>query len=261
MQRRNNGAQTKDARQAAVLGRVSRLRMRASVLRLIVLAPLLTGGCAGQIGEMPTWVGFEEEDVYGADDVSVVVLKVEPPARLLLAAGRIGPNGWRGKGPTSGVWISARDGFVVARVSPTQDEMAYAVIGVHPHHLAPGKDAGAPTTEAGFWSAVSANLGAESATRGLRDGGDLPAYRPTGQAHVPVLKAIARRVTFVGTVALAAWPEPDANAVPGKVGITSVTSPDDIEAVRRFMAQHYPKVRARVVASPLQMMSWTEPAE
>lgn len=262
MQRLGNGARKEYARQEAVLGLASRLHVQAFLLRLVVLAAPLTGGCVvGQISEMPTWVGFEEEDVYGADDVAVLVLKAEPPARLLLAAGRIGPNGWRGKGSTNGVWISARDGFVVARVSPTHDDMAYAVIRVRPHHLAAGRDAAASTTETGVWSAVPANAGAGDATQGREEGGDRLAYGPTGQAQVPVFKAIARRVTFAGTIAIDALPEADANAVPRKVAITPVASPDSIAEVRRFLARHYPKVRARVVARPLQMTRWTEATE
>ena len=87
--------------------------MRSIFPTLVVLVPLLAGGCAAQISEMPTWVGFEEDNVMGADDTAVVVLKVAPPAQVLLAEGRIDPNGWRGKGSASRAWLPARDGFVV----------------------------------------------------------------------------------------------------------------------------------------------------
>ena len=36
--------------------------MRSNLLRLAVLV-LLAGGCAGEISEMPTWVGFQEDNV------------------------------------------------------------------------------------------------------------------------------------------------------------------------------------------------------
>ncbi|MBN2575398.1 MAG: hypothetical protein JXP73_12615 [Deltaproteobacteria bacterium] len=234
--------------------------MRSFPLRLVVVS-LLAVGCAGQISEMPTWVGFEEDNVEGGDDVAVIVLKITPPAEILLAAGRIGPDGWRGKGPASGVWLSARDGFVVARVSPSQDEMAYAVVQVRPRHLAGGKERGEPTYETGFWSAVPADAGAGGATQAPAKAGNRPAYGPTGEARIPLFKAIAGRVAFVGTIRIDALREFDAGETPQKVGITPVVSPDDIEAVRRLLASHYPKIRARVVPSPLQMMRWNRAAE
>jgi hypothetical protein len=230
------------------------LRMRPIFLTLMVLVPVIAGGCAAQISEMPTWVGFEEENVEGADDTAVVVLKVAPPAQVLLAAGRVGASGWRGKGPKSGVWLSARDGFVVAKVSPTQDEMAYAVIQVRPPHLAGEKEGAAPTDEMGFWSAVPASAQAGGAMRGPETAGDGLAYGPVGEARIPAFKAIAGRVTFVGTIRIDALPASDASEVGQKVSITEVASPDDVEVVRRFMAQHYPMVRARVVQRPLQMV-------
>ena len=76
-----------------------------------------------------------------------------------------------------------------------------------------------------------------------------------------MFRAIAGRVAFAGTLRMDALQEPEASGPPPKVGITPATSPDDIEAVRRFLAQHYPKIRARVVPSPLQMMRWNEATE
>jgi len=249
------------ALQSTALGLLSRPRMRSIFLTFVALLPMLEGSCAGQISEMPAWIGFDEDNVEGTDDVAVVVIKVAPAAQVLLAAGRIGPNGWRCKSPAGGVWLSARDGFVVARVSPTQDEMAYAVIQVRPDHLGDGKDGTAPTYETGFWSALPGTPGAAVTTEGPGKDGAPPAYSPTGEARVPVFKAIAQRVTFAGTIEIDALPKPDADEAPQKVGITPVTSPEDIMAVTRFLAQHYPKVRARVVPSPLQMMRRDEVIE
>jgi hypothetical protein len=256
-----DGAQEDCAWQSTALRLLSRLRMRSIFLTFVVLLAMLAGSCARQISEMPTWVGFDEDNVEGTDDVAVVVIKVAPTAQVLLAAGRIGPNGWRSKSPAGGVWLSARDGFVVARVSPTQDEMAYAVIQVRPDHLGDGTDGTAPTYETGFWSALPGTPGSAVATEGPGKNEERLAYGPTGEARVPVFKAIAQRVTFAGTIGLDALPKPDADGAPQKVGITPVTSPEDIMAVTRFLAQHYPKVRARVVPSPLQMMRRDEVLE
>jgi hypothetical protein len=222
--------------------------MRSLFLTLVVLGPLLAGGCAAQIQEMPTWVAFGEDNLEGSNDTAVVVLKVTPSAEVLLAPGRIDPNGWRSKGKKSGVWLSAQGGFVVAKVSPTEDAAAYAVIGVRPDRLTGTAEGIAPTYESGFWSLVPGN--AEPGT-----------YGPTGETRVPLLKAIAARVTFVGAIRIDALGEADANEMPQKVGITPVTSPDDIEAVRRFMRKEYTKVTARVVPAPLQMMRRNEATE
>ena len=227
---------------------------------LVVLVLLLAGGCASQISEMPTWVGFDEDNVEGADDVAVVVLEVAPPAQVMLAAGEIGPKGWRDKGPKDGVWLSARDGFVVAKVSPTQDETAYAVLQVRPHQLARQKEGPAPTYGTGFWSAVPTHAGAGGA-RVPDQAEDRPAYGPTGGARVPVFEAIARRVTFVGTIRIDSLSEPEGDKAPQRVGITPVASAGDLEAVRGFLVQHYPKIRARVVPRPLQMLRWNRVAK
>jgi hypothetical protein len=229
--------------------------MRPLLVTVVGVLALLAGGCAGQISEMPTWVGFDEDgNVEAGNDAGIIVLKVAPPAQVLLAAGRIEPNGWRSKGAKNRVWLSARDGFVVARVAPARDEDAYAVIQVRPGQLAGGKDGTAPTYETGFWSALPASAAAEA-------GGDGPAYGPAGEARVPLFKAIAGRVAFVGAIRIEASQEPDSTEAPRQVGVTPVASPDDLEAVRRFLAQRYPKVTARVVSRPLQMMRRSESTE
>ena len=222
--------------------------MRSIFLTLVVLLSLPAGGCAGQISEMPTWVAFDEDTVEGANDVAVVVLKVVPPAEVLLAAGRIEPSGWRSSGPKNRAWLPARDGFVVARVSPTQDEDAYAIIEVRPGQVVAATEGTAATYDTGFWSAVAGNAAP-------------PSYGPTGEARVSVLKAVAGRVSFVGTLRIAALQEPRAGEAPQKVGITPVVAPEDSDAVKRFMAEHYPKVRARMVSRPLEMMRRNEAAK
>ncbi len=226
--------------------------MRSIFLTLLVLLLPLAGGCAGQIGEMPTWVAFDEDgNVETGNDQAVVVLKVAPPAEVLLSPGRIEQNGWRAQGKKSAVWLSARDGFVVAKVAPTHDAMAYAVIGVRPARLAGAQAGMAHTYETGFWSVLPGTAPPDK-------GGEGVAYGPAGEARVPLCQAIAGRVAFAGTIRIDALRDPDANEAPPKVGITPATSPDDIEAVRRFLAQQYPLVRARVVPIPLQMMRRNE---
>jgi hypothetical protein len=216
--------------------------MRSRFLPVLAFLPLLAGGCGGQVAEMPTWVGFDEYN-----DDAVLVLKVEPSASVLLAVGNVDQNGWRAKGPMSRIWLVPRDGYVVARVAATQEDWAYAVIQVRPGKLPGARDGAAPAYEAGFWSVTPADAAPEKGEGG-------PAYGPAGQARIPVLKATAARVSFAGTLRIEAAREPGSDGPPQKVGVTPATSPDDMEAVTRFMAQHYPKIIARIVPRPLEMM-------
>jgi len=215
-----------------------------------MLLPLLAAGCAGQVGEMPTWVGFDDYQ----DDSAVLVLEVTPPSSVLLAVGSIEQGGWRAKGPKSQMWLAPRDGYIVARVSPTQDEQAYAVIQVRPAKSPGGQDGATPTYESGFWSAVPTDPASGQ-------GGSSRAYGPTGEARIPVLKATAARVNFAGTIRVDATLESGSDAPPQKVGITPVTSPNDMEAVSRFMTLQYPKVIARIVPRPLEMMRRSEASD
>jgi hypothetical protein len=219
--------------------------MRSIFLTLIATLPVLSGACAGQISDLPSWDSFGEDSIQGENDFAVVVLGVEPAARVLLAYGRIEKGGWSGK--STPVWLSAKDGFVVARLTPTRDDLSYAVVQVCPGRRVGAKEGAAPTYETGFWSALPAGAAPGQCSDGV-------AYGPTGNARVPVLEAIMGRVAFAGTIRIDALGERDADAAPQKVGLTPTTSPDDIDAVRRFMAQHYPKVTARVVSRPLQMI-------
>jgi hypothetical protein len=233
--------------------------MRSISLTVALVLPLLAGGCAGRIEEMATWVGFDE---YA--DEALVVLGISTPASVLLAPGRIHRNGWGGRGPTAGRWLSARDGFVVAKVAPTQDDAAYAIIQVRPDRFAAGKDATAPTYETGFWPLVPGNVVSPPTTGDAQGAaapagaGERPAYGPAGEARVPVLAATAGRVAFAGTIRIDPVRASDTDETPQKVGITPVVSPDDLAAVGRFMAEHYPKVTARIVPRPLQMMRRTQ---
>jgi hypothetical protein len=221
--------------------------MRPLPSQIVLLPLLLASGCAGQISEMPTWVAFDEDNVEGANDVAVIMVRVEPAEEVLLAAGRVERDGWRGAGPKSQVWLPAKDGFVVARVTPTQDAMAYAVIGVRAERHANEQAGPAPTYEAGFWPAVAASGAAGSDSAGTE-------YAPAEAARVPLLTAVAGRVTFVGALRLVALPGAGGEAAPAKIALTPVASPEALAAARQYLAEHYSKIRARVVERPLQMV-------
>jgi hypothetical protein len=228
--------------------------MHHHLWRLSGVLALLLGGCAGQISEMPTWVAFDEDNVEGADDVAVVLLKVEPAAQVLLAAGRIEGDGWRSGGSQGQVWLPAKDGFVVARVTPTQEAMAYAVVGLRADALGRAQDGAPLGYEAGFWSAVPTSAPPGSGGAGME-------YVPTRESRIPLCTAVAGRVTFVGALRVLALAEPGGTEAPPKIGVTPVASPDDLEAAKRYLGEHYPKVKARVVERPLQMMRRSDPKE
>jgi hypothetical protein len=215
-----------------------------------VVCLLLASECGGHIADLPAWIGFEEDN-----EDAVIVLAVTPPASVVLAAGRIEHDGWRSKGPSGRAHLLATDGFLVAKVSPTQDEQAYAIVEVCPNHSASHSDERPSTYTTAFWSVMPSGSPATSATDSSVEQTvrERPAYAPSGEAHLPVLKATAGRVTYVGAITIAATKDAESDGPPAKVGITPA-APDDIEAARRFMAKHYPKVTARIVARPLEMI-------
>lgn len=220
--------------------------MRTVTTRFALL--VLLGGCAGQVSEMPNWVSFGEDSVEGENDYAVVVLRVEPAAEVLLSDGRAEQSGWRGS--SSRRWLSCQDGYVVARVSPTHDQMAYGVVQVRPGQPV-ADEARANPDGGGLWAAAPT-----SAAPGKS--GDGIAYGPAADASIPLFRAAMGRVSFVGTLRIEGVGERETGQAAQKVVIWPATSPDDLDAARRFVAQHYPKIRARVVASPLQMMKRSE---
>jgi hypothetical protein len=210
---------------------------------------LLASGCAGQVAELPTWIGFDEES-----DESVVLLAVMPGARVVLAAGKIERDGWRSQGTPRRAELSAKDGFVVAKVSPTQDEQAYAVVEVRPDACTGSSQEASSSYATAFWSMAAAPpvpSGTSSSEQPTT--ARCPAYAPAGEARLPVFRATAARVTYVGGLRLGVSRDPESAEPPAKISVTP-TSPDDQEAARRFMAQRYPKVTARVIPRPLEMM-------
>jgi hypothetical protein len=85
-----------------------------------------------------------------------------------------------------------------------------------------------------------------------------PAYTPLGEAHLPVFKAVAGQVTYVGTIRIDASKDPESDGPPENIGVTPVTLPGEAEAVARFMTKHYPNVHARVSTRLQRMMRRNE---
>jgi hypothetical protein len=209
------------------------------------LSLLLLGACGGQINDLPTWVGFAEDS-----EDAIVLLAVTPPGSVVLAAGRVESSGWRGKGPSARMRLVARDGFIVAKVSPTLGDQAFAITQVCPEGATVGVDAPPFDHATAFWLVGVAGAPASEASVPLAG---RECYVPTGEARLPVLKAIAGRVTYLGKLRVAATERAEPDQPAAKVGVTPEAS-DDLELPRKFMAQHFPKVTARVVARPLEMM-------
>ena len=223
--------------------------------REVVLCLLLASGCGGYVSELPAWIGFGEDN-----EDAVVLLAVTPPTSVVLAAGRIERNGWRSKGPASRVRLPASDGFVIAKVAPTQDDQAYAIVQACLEHSARGGDERQTTYATAFWSAIAPGSRASSAADAAvqQAVGECSIYAPSGEAQLPVMTAVAGRVTYVGAIGIAATWDAESHEAPAKVGVTPA-APDDIEAAQQFMAKHYPKVTARIVVRALGMMRNAQP--
>jgi len=216
---------------------------------LMAACLLLAGGCGGFVEAMPTWVELDE-----ASDDALVLLAVTPPASVVLAVGRMEGAGWRPRGPSSRVTLSGKDGFVLAKVAPSQGDRAYAVVEARPESCATLGETGALSYATAFWSPASpASDAVAAASPSAGASRACPAYAPGEQARLPVFPATAGRVTFVGTLALGATRDAETDGAPRKLAVAPAPA-GDLEAARRFMAERYPRILARIVPGSLEMV-------
>jgi hypothetical protein len=221
---------------------------------------LLASGCAGHVRVLQCDKPFDSDDKD-----AIVVLRVTPGAWVMLARGKFDRNGWRAKWGHRKLW--SENGFVVARVTPTEDDEAYGIVQIRPERFTSRAEEPAFTYATALWSPVTNNgtivmfglagyLAEEGAKSAFEKGKTVtasPAYTPKGEAHLPVFEAIAGEVTYVGAIRIDASKDPESDDPPEKIGV-----PNDAEAVARFMAKRYPNVHARLTTRTLQMMRWNE---
>lgn len=195
-----------------------------------------------------------------------------PNAWVAIVRGKFDRYGWKSKGVLNRRKLWSENGFVVAKVTPTAKGEGYAIVQIRPERFASRDEEPAFTYATALWSPVTNNgtivmFGlagylAEEAGKSAFESGktvtESPAYTPKGEAHLPVFKAVAGEVTYVGAIRIDASKDPESDDPPEKIGVTPIQLPNDAEAVARFMTKHYPNVRARVTTRVLQMMRWNE---
>ena len=234
--------------------------MRVFNQLLAVAALVLVSGCAGHIQYMTPYIYFDEHD-----DDGLIVLRVSAKADVMLARGRINRDGWIEKGLSDRTQFHSEDGFVIASVSPTGAGEAYGVIAVRPDDFTDMAAEPAFTYSTALWGRSSAGgivlvgfgvvpaLAVGTAVAIAESLKSHPTYIPTVDIKLPTFTVVAGKVTCVGAIRIDASKDVDSDDPPEKIGITPITSPADTEAVARYLAKHYPKVRGKVTTNALQM--------
>jgi hypothetical protein len=220
----------------------------------------LASGCAGHIRELSPDKPFDADDKD-----AIVVLRVTPKAWVVLVRGRFDRYGWRAKGALNRMQLWSGGGFVVAKVTPTEEDEGYAIVEIRPERYSNRDEEPAFTYATALWSPtkptiVPLGLVPAVVSAAATSLTEIPAYSPHGEAHLPVFSAVAGRVTYVGAIRIDASKDPESDDPPEKIGVTPVPLPGnaDAEAAAGFMAKHYPNVHATISTRRLQMMRWNE---
>jgi hypothetical protein len=235
------------------------LLMRPLALLISIASFLSLAACGSHIQELSTNSPFDEND-----ETAVIVFRVKPKAWVKLARGRVDRNGWRSKRIASSTQFWPEHGLVVARVTPTADDEAYAILEIRPEHctgpanLGPADKASQRRLTA-LWSPVEYYFAGAVMPAAVDAVTECPSYMPQGEAPLPVFDAVAGTVTYLGTIEVdASKDDEEAAAAPGKIGITPIAPSTDLDAVARFLARHYPKLRAGVTVGVMQMLRRNE---
>jgi hypothetical protein len=189
---------------------------------------LLATGC-GRIHYLRPEKSFTEND-----SDAIVVLRVVPNAFIEIQHGYVNGDGWFTYGTMEPPQFWTEGGFLVAKLRPTEPGEAYALIKIRPD---------------GTW----------------------PGYFAEEDSRIPVFSAVAGLINYAGAITLR-WgksdDQPDTDgpddaedaddtndAHSGKDGLalSACSCESDEPTVARFMAKHYPRVRAKVIANPLHM--------
>jgi hypothetical protein len=203
---------------------------------------------------------------FDADDKdAIVVLRVTPKAWVVLVRGKFDRYGWRPKGFLNRREVWSADGFVVAKVTPTKQNEGYAIVEIRPERYSSRAEEAAFTYATALWSPKKNYWGTPVLVQVANQiVFECPVYTPLGEAHLPVFKAVAGQVTYVGAIRIDASKDPESDDPPEQIGVTPVISPEDEEiledeeTVARFITKHYPNVRARVTTRVLKMMRMNE---
>jgi hypothetical protein len=219
---------------------------------------LLASGCAGHMAELSPKTSFDEDDRR-----AIIVFRVIPRAWVVLEKGRYDVDGWRSKGLSSRTQFWPENGFVVAKVSRTGDDEAYAITEVRPERSTNLTDEAVFIHAAALWSPAGHGAGVPGLLPAMvadvaKRVTECPAYIPKGEARLPTFEAVAGQVTYLGAIRVDAAKDSKSKDPPKKIGITPIASASDAEAVARFVAKQYPKVRAKLTTGVLRMMRRNE---
>lgn len=135
---------------------------------LLVLVGL--SSCTHWVRSLPSTTEFD-----GKSEDAIIVLKVEPVARVSMVPGTVDRTGWRMSPGVSSYGSWAEDGTIVIKVKPRVGNETYGITVVTP------------------------------------DDGRYAGYQATRGVLVPTFHAVAGQVTFVGAIRLA--PVDDADAL------------------------------------------------
>lgn len=229
--------------------------MYGSLRLLFLLAVVLSSvGCGHHFLGLSAGTAFGEHD-----DDAIVVLRVSPKTTVVLVKGIVEGDGWRTKRADDATQFWTEDGFVVAHVTPTADDEAYGLIMVRPETYGKLGEEPPSTYATAHWPQGAGKF-RWGRYKTWEDGNTFAPqpYFANTNVRLPAFKAIAGRVTYVGTVRIDASVAKGSTEPPDKIALTPVSAPLDAEEVAVYLAKRYPKVRGRVKTELFRMLRRNE---
>jgi hypothetical protein len=246
------------------------MRAFERLLALAIAVLSLASGCAGHFLQLsvPTdLIAFERTDNEG-----MVILGVTKRTGVIVMGGESDGYGWRKNIFVDREHFWSAEDYIVFKATPTQDTEAYAVVAVRPERFTAFADE-KPFTYAtvmwhksyighpvfvpmGFGLIVAAVVGAAQGSSidwGPDDKGSY-AYSPRENVDLPTFKSVAGEVAYVGSLRVEASQRAGAKDPPKKIAITPTSTPNDLDAVGKFVATHFPNVHVPVTYRPFQMV-------
>ena len=218
---------------------------------LAVAVLLLACGCGNHLRELSADKAFNESCKDG-----IIVLRVTPGAWVQLARGRVDRDGWRarGVGVSGGRQFWPEHGYVVASVTPTDENEGFGIVQIRPEKFTNIAEEAPFTYATAMWPQLSPGPFGSPLLNAAAQAVAGPTYHPKANVRLPVFKAVAGQVTYVGAIRVDASKDPESSDPPEKIAITPIRSPADVAEVARFIAKHYPNVHAPIRTEAFRMM-------
>jgi hypothetical protein len=214
---------------------------------------------------------------FAANDKDAIVLvRVTPAAAVIIESGEVDEHGFRGDNFAPRKQFGSQDGYAILKVPPTEGIDCYGIVAVRPEHFTPLAEERPFTFATVAWhksifkhpivvfaavlvpivGAIPAGVVAASALetdfRNPDEKGRF-AYSPREGVDLPVFKAVAGEVTYIGGLRIDASRREGSTASPKRIAITPIVSPEDTDAAAGFMATHFPNIHMDVTFRPFQM--------